>query len=99
MAKKDVEGKSDIKPHEDFTSKMLLEKINVICRSLGVLAMRFSPTRPKTDNERIHFLQSLGFDRNEIAAILSTTPGTVSVRLSESKSKKGKGQKGRGKNK
>lgn len=66
----------------------LLRRLEVISRSLGILALRMAPTRHKTDTDRIHFLQGMGFDRNEIAAMLGTTPGTVSVRLSEKTSKR-----------
>ncbi len=66
----------------------LLEKLTVISRSLGALALRLAPTRLSTDKKRIHFLQAIGFDRHEIAGILGTTPGTVSVRLSEKPSPK-----------
>ncbi len=66
-------------PRLDDLNKSLV----LVARCLGALAVRFSVTRPKSDTERIHLLQSLGFDRREIAAILATTPNTVSVRLSE----------------
>ena len=66
----------------------LFDRLSTISRSLGVLALRLSPTRPKNDKQRIHFLKGLGFDRNEIAGILGASPETVSVRLSERKRKR-----------
>ena len=66
----------------------LLDRLSTISRSLGVLALRLSPTRLKNDEQRIYFLQGLGFDRNEIAGILGKSPETVSVRLSERKRKR-----------
>lgn len=63
----------------------LAERLGTISKSLGVLALRLSPTRPKNSRERAHCLRGLGFDRNEIAGILGTTPETVSARLSEKK--------------
>jgi len=51
--------------------------------SLAAIAMRVGPLRTKTDDEKIVSLYAMGFHRNQIAGILGTTPGTVSVRLSE----------------
>lgn len=42
----------------------------------------------ETKNDKIIFLNKFGFEVNEIADILSTTNGTVSVALSRAKSKK-----------
>ena len=66
----------------------LFDRLSTISRSLGVLALRISPKHPKNNTQRIRYLQGLGFDRNEIAGILGSTPGTVSVRLSERKRKR-----------
>jgi CRP-like cAMP-binding protein len=71
--------------------------LQTIGRSLAAIAMRFSRSHLKTDKARIHYLQGLGFDRNEIAAILGTSPATVSVRLSERRSGKQTRRKRRGK--
>lgn len=73
------------------------KSLRTIGRSLGAVALRLSHSRLKTDKARIHYLQGLGFDRNDIAGILSTTPGTVSVRLSERRSSKQMRKKKRGK--
>jgi CRP-like cAMP-binding protein len=71
----------------------IADRLAIISRDLGVLALRFAPSRPKK-TERIHFLHALGFDNDEIAAILGTTPGTVSARVSERKSTKKKKSRG-----
>lgn len=71
--------------------------LKAIGRSLGAIALRLSRSQLKTDKARIHYLQGLGFDRNDIAGILGTTPGTVSVRLSERRPGKGSRGKKRGK--
>ena len=68
-----------------------------IARSLAVIAMRMAPTRLKDQGPQILFLNAIGLDRNEIAGLLNTTPGTVSVTLSQKKIKSGKGKKRRGK--
>ena len=69
-----------------------------ISRSLAAIALRLSRSSLKTDKARIHYLQGLGLDRNHIAAILGTTPATVSVRLSEKRSGKPRRRGRRGKN-
>lgn len=53
-----------------------LKKIS-LC--LGAMALRLSHHRFTTDKDRIPFLTALGFNRHEIAAILDTTPLSVSV--------------------
>jgi hypothetical protein len=53
-----------------------LKKIS-LC--LGVLSLRLTHHKFKMDKDRIPFLTALGFNRHEIAAILCTTPLSVSV--------------------
>ena len=50
-------------------------------------------TKEQTQKDRIALLSSIGFQPKEIADLLGTTPGTVSVTLSIMK-KKGRGGKG-----
>ncbi len=71
--------------------------LKAIGRCLAAIALRVSRSQLKTDKARIHYLQGLGFDRNDIAGILGTTPATVSVRLSERRSGQGSRRKKRGK--
>jgi len=54
---------------------------------LGVLALRLGHHKFKRDNDRIPFLSKIGFDRHEIAAILDTTPLSVSVAMTNLKKK------------
>lgn len=65
----------------------LLRPLNAIALSLGALAVRLGPARPKSDHERVRLLRGFGFTNAEVAAILDTTPNTVAVRLSEGKKK------------
>jgi len=90
MANKELRNQAEVTPIPD--SRAILEKLTLISKSLGILALRFAPKRHKSNKERIHFLDALGFDRNEISAILSTTPGTVSVSLSMRKAHKQRGK-------
>ena len=61
-----------------------------IANTLGFLALRNSDYKDKSDTDQIIFLSNLGFDRNSVAAIVGTTPNTVSVRLSEAKADQAK---------
>lgn len=56
--------------------------IDRLARSLAVLAVYSSPYKDKPDTQRIPFLAALGFEKDDIAAILDTTPGTVKKQLS-----------------
>ena len=62
---------------------------SIIQNCLGFLVFQMSDKKDeKSATPKIEFLNNLGFDRNSIAAILGTTPETVSTRLSELKSSK-----------
>jgi len=82
---------SIIIPEEFYAS------IKVISRSLGAIVMRLWRSQLNTDAARIKYLQGLGFNRNDIAGVLGTTPATVSVRLSEGRSGKKSRREKRGK--
>jgi len=73
-------------------SVLTAKHLGTIANCLAYLIVRSAELKDKTDNDLIPILASLGFERSAIAAVLQTTPGTVSVRLSrlkaESKSKK-----------
>ena len=71
--------------------------LKAISRSLAAIALRLARSQLTTNKARIHYLQGLGLDRNDIAAILGTTPGTVSVELSVRRSAKQRRKKKRGK--
>jgi len=60
-----------------------------IANCLAYLVTQTEELRGKPDKELIPILAGLGFDRNSIASILHTTPGTVSVCLSQCKGKAG----------
>lgn len=73
----------------------LLPPLHQIANCLGLQSLESPIIKGKTDTDKILFLSSLGFDRNAIAAIIGTTPATVSVRQSEAKA----AQQGKGGNK
>lgn len=60
----------------------IVHSLDVISRTFAAIALRLSRIPPK-NAQRIDYLGGLGLDRNEIAEMLATTPGTVSVRLSQ----------------
>jgi CRP-like cAMP-binding protein len=74
-------------PSEIYRTAIDLAKLEhhlgVVSRCLGVLALRLAPTRPKTDASRVAILGACGFDRNEIAEMLSISRQTASNRLAE----------------
>ena len=74
-------------PEESAVSAPQLSNAELkrISLCLGVLALRLGHHKFKRDNDRIPFLSKLGFDRHEIAAILDTTPLTVSVAMTKLK--------------
>jgi hypothetical protein len=81
----------------------LIDELAIVAKTLGVIALRFSPVYRKTERDKIYFLEDLGFDNNGIANILAITTPTVNARLWErhSTEKKGnkKGKKKHGKDK
>jgi len=76
-------------PEEAAVSAPMFDNAELkrISLCLGVLALRLGHHRFKKDNDRIPFLLKLGFDRHEIAAILDTTPLSVSVAITNLKKK------------
>ena len=66
----------------------LIQKLNALIRltALNVL-------KNKSKKEQIKILADLGFERQEIASMVGTTPLTVSVTLSQMKKKKTKAGK------
>jgi len=76
----------------------VLERLTSISRSLGVVALRLSRMGLKAEAQPIHFLRALGFDRQEIATILRTTPASVSTILSRGRPRRRKARTSRGKN-
>jgi hypothetical protein len=85
--------KTSTKPTPSQTVDQVINSstsLQQIANTLGFLALRTSDYKNKSDTEQIIFLANLGFGRNSIAAIVGTTPSTVSVRLSEAKSQQTK---------
>lgn len=79
---------SEVSPGE---RDQLVQRLTLISRSLGLIALRFAPEKPTTDKERIFLLKAMGFETSDIVAILDIPVQTVYNRLSEER--KGKGPK------
>ena len=84
MPKKRVQRQST-GAQKDSTPGPVSAYLRQIANCLGYMALQMSEVKDKADTERIPFLNRLGYHRNEIAAILDTTPGTVSKQLSITK--------------
>ena len=74
------------KPKPAGESVLAGKSLQQIANCLAYLVVHTGELKDKSNAEQISALASLGFDRNAIAAVLQTTPLTVSVRLSELKS-------------
>ena len=87
MAKK--QKKTKVAPEETGASEVPFNssEFKKISLCLGILSLRLTHHKFKTDKDRIPFLANLGFNRHEIAAILNTTPLSVSVVLANKKNK------------
>lgn len=67
------------------------EILKDICKKIDCLILLSAKNTVKglNTNEAILLLGDIGLDRNLIARVAGTTPGTVSVRLSEAKARRG----------
>lgn len=71
----------------------LSEKIDALIQVVAITSQKETILKGKTKTGQIKFLSDLGLPRTVVAWIVGTTPDTVSVRLSEIKSKKKKTRK------
>jgi len=72
---------------EEF-KREILEKLDVLTKLVAVSANVQNLLAEKNQKDQIKILADLGLSRNIIALVVGTTPETVSVRLSEMKSRK-----------
>jgi hypothetical protein len=72
-------------PDQLPTGQEITPILRQIANCLAFLVAYGTDLKEKNNNDRIPILARLGFDRNFIAHLLQTTPGTVSVRLSQEK--------------
>lgn len=68
-------------------SPLVEKSLQQIAYCLAYLVLQTDELKGKSNNDLIPLLTRLGFDRSSIASILQTTPETVSVRLSQLKTK------------
>jgi len=67
--------------------KEVIEKLDTLVKLVAVNTNAQALLGGKSQKDQIKILSDLGLSRNIIALIVGTTPETVSVRLSEMKSK------------
>ena len=82
MAKKKTSAAAPVRHSASFESAVHLRQI---ANCLAALLIESASFKEMDGTARILRLNDLGFDRNAIAALVGTTPGTVSVRLSEAR--------------
>lgn len=58
------------------------EALQQIATCLGYIVLQMSSLKEAKNPEKIRFLSKFGFNRNQLAAILDSTPGTMSKELS-----------------
>jgi len=71
------------------SAELSTDLLTQVVRLLGILVTKGLPKDQMTQGEQILLLSSAGMHPKEIADLLGTTAGTVSVRLSEAKKKAG----------
>ena len=75
------------------TQAVIVESVSIerslqqIANCLAYLVIHTGDLKEKPDKDVITTLTSFGFDRGVIAAVLQTTPESVSVQLSQQKAK------------
>jgi len=67
--------------------KEIIEKLDTLIKLVAVSSHAETILKGKSQKEQIKILSALGLSRNIIALIIGASPETVSVRLSEMKSK------------
>jgi len=89
MDKKSDLSSNSLIPDINKSLDQLNSSLFKIANCFGYITLHLSDYKDvKTAGPKIQFLDSLGFDRNNIAAIIEKSPEIVSVRLSEMKSTK-----------
>ena len=71
------------------------EWLAVIGRALAFLSLHAADLRDKDIGEQAEFLSNLGLNKDEIAPLVGSTPGSVEVLLRQRRKKGGKGGKGK----
>jgi hypothetical protein len=82
---------------ESPNSELILDRLTLISRSLGILALRLSTARRKSDAEQVNYLETLGFERDDIAAMLALSPKSVRDQIYRHRKAKGRSKGSRGK--
>lgn len=66
---------------------MLREPLETIAKSFAVIALRLAPVRSTTTQDRALFLDGLGLNASEIAAVLRSTPRSIGELIARARRK------------
>ena len=81
--------------NEDI-DKDILAELKAISRTLAFLCVTAGPCAGQSLGVQARVLKSIGWDNTEIAELLNSTPNSIAVRLSETKSWRGRVPKDEG---
>ena len=70
--------------NEDIAQNILAE-LRVISKALAFLCVTAGPCANQSLGVQARVLKSIGYNNSEIAEFLNSTPGSIAVRLSETK--------------
>lgn len=71
---------------DEKTGREIADNLKIISKALGILCVLSGATATKPLGVQSRLLKSIGFDNDTIAEMLSSTPGSIAVRLTETKS-------------
>jgi hypothetical protein len=74
----------------DDMAQDILRELRVISRALAFLCVAAGPCASQSLGVQARVLKSIGWDNTEIAGLLNSTPNSIAVRLSETKSWRGR---------
>jgi hypothetical protein len=72
------------------TAERMLGELKAISRAMGFLCVATGPCANQSLGVQARVLKSIGWDNTEIAELLNSTPNSIAVRLSETKSWRGR---------
>lgn len=71
---------------DEKTGREIADNLKMISKALGMLCVLSEVTATKPLGVQSRLLKSIGFDNDTIAEMLNSTPGSIGVRLTETKS-------------
>lgn len=71
---------------DDLQAQEINNQLKIISRSLAFLCLTMTPIANRPLGIQARVLKTMGYNNAEIADILNSTPNSIAVRLSETKS-------------